>query len=88
MSTRCDVDCGDGHYLHARIFDPGKVYLELTGAGVEFEARPGRVTVAIPADVWERIRSHGIDEFRQHWTLHDEPEVTGGDPIEEINDGR
>jgi len=39
--------------------EPGKVYLRLDGA--EFEARPGSVTVAIPADLWDRHRALSID---------------------------
>ena len=48
MSTQCTLDHDDGHHLFLDLSEPGKDYLRLDGA--EFEARPGSVTVAIPAD--------------------------------------
>ena len=60
MSTKYTVDSGDRHQLYLELFEPGRVYLRLTGA--EFEARPGAVTVAIPLDLWERLRKVEIDD--------------------------
>jgi len=74
MSTRWTIDHGDGHHLFLDIFEPGKVYLTLNDA--EFEARPGTVTVAIPADLWDRLRAFGIDQD-VWWTEQDERDDAG-----------
>ena len=63
MSTKCTLDHGDHHHLYVDMFEPGKVFLMLVGA--EFEARPGSVTVAIPADLWERLR--GVRIASEYW---------------------
>ena len=63
MSTKCTLDHGEDHHLFLEIFEPGKVYLRLDGA--DFEARPGSVTVAIPANLWDRLRA--VDIKRDVW---------------------
>lgn len=70
MSTRCTVDHGEKHHLYADLFEPGLIYLELEG--VDFSAAPGAVLVAIPAELWEKIRAHGIGEFSCFWDTDDE----------------
>lgn len=60
MSTKSTIDHGDEHHLYLEIFEPGKVYLTLNR--VEFEARPGSVTVAIPLDLWQRLRTIEFDD--------------------------
>lgn len=72
MSTRADVDCGEHYYLHADFFEAGKVYLQLSGPGIEFRAYPDSIVVAIPAAVWEKIRLHPIADFERHWVLIDD----------------
>ncbi len=64
------VDCSDRHELSLEIFEWGKVSLTLTGT--DFEARPGAVTVAIPLDLWQRLREVEIDSS-VCWRDDDEP---------------
>ena len=63
MSTKYTLDSSESHHLYLEMFETGKVYLRWDGA--EFEARPGSVTVAIPADLWDRIRA--VDIKRDFW---------------------
>jgi hypothetical protein len=69
MSTRVTLDDGESHHLYLEMFERGKVYLTLCGA--EFEARPGVVTVAVPLEIWERLRVIPIDTLS--WWDEDEP---------------
>lgn len=73
MSTRYSLSHDDSHQLYLEIFEPGAVRLTLIGA--DFEAGPGRVTVAIPEEVWERIRR--IEIPRDVWGLDEEPGAAG-----------
>jgi hypothetical protein len=69
MSTKVTLDHGESHHLYLEMFEHGKVYLTLCGA--EFEARPGVVTVAVPLEIWERLRA--IPIATDYWWDEDEP---------------
>lgn len=58
MSPRTTLAQGDDHYLFINLGEPGKDFLTMDGA--EFEARSDAVTVAIPADLWERLLAVGV----------------------------
>jgi hypothetical protein len=59
MSTRCTLDQSEDHCLFVDCAEPYHVFLRLKGG--TFVARPGTVTVAIPLDLWQRIRAVTID---------------------------
>lgn len=65
MSTKCTLDHGETFHLYADMFRANTVYLELRG--VEFEARPSGVTVAIPLEVWDRLRAKTADPEAYWW---------------------
>lgn len=76
MSTKSTLDYGEDHHLYLEIFEPGRVYLALTR--VEFVALPSSVTVAIPLDLWERLRKVEVDDsicWREDETPPGQPTV-------------
>jgi hypothetical protein len=61
MSTKITSARGENFHLYSEAFDEDYIYLQLTG--VKFEATPETVTVPIPLDVWEKIRTIPGIEF-------------------------
>jgi hypothetical protein len=59
MSTKSSMADGKNFHLYQDIFDADNVFLELNS--VQFEATPQTVTVAIPREIWEKIRQHKFD---------------------------
>lgn len=59
MSTKCSMAWGDGFHFYKEVMEEDGVYLELSTAmkGVDFSASPGFVTVRIPLEIWEVIRT-------------------------------
>jgi hypothetical protein len=57
------------HFPQEVPFDHDHVYLELTGADLDYEARPGRLLVRIPVEVWEVMRHQAPADLRfADWT--------------------
>jgi hypothetical protein len=72
-ATSTRIDDGEGYDLHLDLFGPEKVYLTHRGENLEFAARAGSVTGAVPAAVWDHIRK--IDAAAKEaasWTRADD----------------
>lgn len=56
MSTKVNIACSRNRFhLYHEIFDDENVYIELTG--VEFRATPQNISVQIPLEIWEVVRT-------------------------------
>jgi hypothetical protein len=60
LSTKATIDHGDGFHLYADVFEPDHVFLELTGEGFNFRASRDYAVIAIPYDLWERLRKADV----------------------------
>lgn len=59
MSTKQSIAWADEFHFYRDMFDEDHVYLDLHPAS--FEASAGRVSVAIPAAIWQTIRGYQFD---------------------------
>lgn len=58
MSTKSDLTYGEGFYVYKEIFDGANIYLQLENVPVEVRCIENKtvVTIAVPFDVWNKIR--------------------------------
>ena len=63
-STKETIDHGDDFHRHAEIFKPDHVYLELTGERFTFHATRDHTVIAIPYELWERLRRADVARHR------------------------
>ncbi|CAN5697458.1 hypothetical protein BH23PLA1_BH23PLA1_33030 [soil metagenome] len=71
MSTRSTLHHGGRHHLFVDYCEVGTVFLTMEGTA--FEATPGRVTVAIPLDLWEQIRQVEV-RAEDWWDVEQDPD--------------
>lgn len=62
MSTKATIEYEEGWHLYVELFDCENVYLRIDKA--DFLATPESLTVAIPFELWERLRKAEVEKYR------------------------